>query len=363
MSLQGVLTDFGVADVFQLIAQQRKTGTLEIDSDDRRLEVCFRDGQVVRAHPVESRPDGALAALLLRCGAISEPALADAWRQQEETLEALSRVLLSTGLVTKADLDQVSRLLSDETIFELFLWDEGEFRFRPGSVQEQEGDLMVGAEMVLLDALRMRDEWAQIQDRLPDLSNIVGAAVDVEDFHRQRPEIERATGLSGEELDRLFTRSDGRITARRVIDLSRLGTFRGARGMVALLQARLLQATPAAPRRVRRSPRPRVRWGVHAWILALTGALAVGLFVIPSAVPTSHPLPAPDFETWATEAITTRLELALEAHRWRTGAYPESLEELARASGTVLAGVPVDRYSYARLEGGYWLAPKRKTSR
>ncbi len=38
MSLHGVLSDFGVADVFQLIAQQRKTGVLDLEHEDRKRQ-------------------------------------------------------------------------------------------------------------------------------------------------------------------------------------------------------------------------------------------------------------------------------------------------------------------------------------
>ena len=61
MSLQGVLSDFGAADIFQLIAQQRKTGVLEISNGDRVLDVYFRDSHILRARPTESQPDAALA--------------------------------------------------------------------------------------------------------------------------------------------------------------------------------------------------------------------------------------------------------------------------------------------------------------
>ena len=75
MSLQGVLADFPVADVFQLIAQQRKTGVLEVERKGRTLLVFFLEGQVLSARPSETRPDGSLAGYLLRTGALQESAL------------------------------------------------------------------------------------------------------------------------------------------------------------------------------------------------------------------------------------------------------------------------------------------------
>jgi hypothetical protein len=71
MSLQGVLADFPVADVFQLISQPRKTGVLEVERRGRTLEILFLEGQVLCARAAETRPDGALAGYLLRTGALS----------------------------------------------------------------------------------------------------------------------------------------------------------------------------------------------------------------------------------------------------------------------------------------------------
>jgi hypothetical protein len=357
MSLRGVLADFGVADIFQLIAQQRKTGVLSIESDDRELEVGFQDGQVVRARPSESRPDTALASYLLRAGGLSETDLAEARRLQEETLEQLPAILVSQGFVNKNDVEQIAQLLTNETIFELFLWDEGSFAFRPGALQVQPGDMLVGAEMVLLDALRMRDEWALIENGLPDLAVILAQTVGVEDFREKSAALETATGMRGEDLDRIFTRCDGRLTARRVIDLSRLGTFEGARGLLAMLNENMLQVSREAqkPPRSRRAVAPAATWTRGVWILLAAGLMAAALFVVPAPASRSHPLPRAGLFQARSAVELERVRIALEAHRWRMGNYPESLEVLRQGRDDFLAALPLDRYSYARGEGGYTL--------
>jgi len=203
VSLEGKLSDFGVADIFQLIAQQRKTGVLEVRHEDSTFEIHFVSGSVLRARPAESRPDGAMAGFLLRTGLLAESDLAEVWREQEETLESFGAVLISQGLVSKEDLQQMGRLLSDETIFELFLWDQGSFEFHARPVNEREGDQLIGAEMVLLDALRMRDEWSNVTRGLPDHGAVLAPTADIEDFARRRGPLEQSSGLAGEELQRL----------------------------------------------------------------------------------------------------------------------------------------------------------------
>ena len=60
VALSGSLRDFGIADVFQLIGQQRKTGVLEFTSDaGDGVQLRFDRGNVVSAAPVADRADEA----------------------------------------------------------------------------------------------------------------------------------------------------------------------------------------------------------------------------------------------------------------------------------------------------------------
>jgi len=355
MSLSGVLADFPVADVFQLIAQQRKTGVLEVERHGRALLVYFLEGQVLSARPSESRPDGSLAGYLLRAGALAEPALAQARKHQEQTLEPLVPTLLQLNLVSRSDLEEVTKLATEETIFELFLWDEGRFAFRAEPVVAGPCDKAVPAEMVLLDALRMRDEWVSIQGWLPDLSVVVAPSVDVEGFRAKRASIEAGSGVSGADLERLFTLANGRLAARRVIDLSRLGTFQGARGLVALVRNGALRPEEREDEPEERVERSSDRPPIAALaLLVVSAVLALALFLAKPPVHRGRPLPSDPVAELREGAATERLQAALEAHRWASGEYPDSLDAL-RDSGALLAAVPVDRYSYARSPDGYRL--------
>ena len=52
VALHGNLKDFGIAEVFQLIGQQCKTGLLEISGDTQKVQLAFDEGRVVWASPV-----------------------------------------------------------------------------------------------------------------------------------------------------------------------------------------------------------------------------------------------------------------------------------------------------------------------
>ncbi len=357
MSLQGVLSDFGVAEVFQLIAQQRKTGILAVERRNRKLEIHFSNGSVLRAQPAESRHDGALATFLLRTGILSESDLAEAWRQQEDTLEALPQILLSQKLVTKQDLEEVSRLVTDETIFELFLWDEGKFSFSPGAVEQNEGDRLVGAEMVLLDALRMRDEWAQVEGELLDLSVVLTPMVDIVGFRAQLASLQVGLDIHPERLEGLFNLCDGRQSARRVIDLSRLGTFEGARGLVALLRADLLSLASLSDGGDSNlsTPARDIQPGLGYAVLAISIAWAAYLLNYQAPILTSHPLPSSSVHDVRADASVELLRNLLETFHWTYGNYPESLGDLREIAPELLAEGIQDGYSYSRSPEGYSL--------
>jgi len=358
VSLEGKLSDFGVADIFQLIAQQRKTGVLEVRHDENTFEIHFVSGSVLRARPAESRPDGALAAFLLRSGLLAESDLAEVWREQEETLEPFPAVLASQGLVSKEDFQQMTRRLSDETIFELFLWDQGSFEFHPQPVTERDGDQLIGAEMVLLDALRMRDEWGNISRGLPDASAVLAPTADIEDFARRRPPLEQSSGLPGEDLQRLYTLADGRLTLRRIMDLSRLGTFQAGRGLFALLRGGILHVDRSKARR-EEIEAAASRFDVAPVVLGVCAALAVLLSLLPRPSGEGFPIPAPVLEAARDHSAEQRLRAALEVRRWTHGAYPPTLAELADEAPGLLAPVSLDRYSYALSGNGYTLILER----
>jgi hypothetical protein len=366
MSLEGVLSDFGVGEIFQLIGQQRKTGVLEVRSGDRTVEVCFVEGQVLRARPSESRPDAAFGAFLLRTGVLSDADLAEARREQDETLDRLEEVLLRQERARKDELEQIALLLTDETIFELFLWDEGRFAFRPEEeLDERLGDRLRGSEGVLLDALRMKDEWARIENVLPDFEGIPSPCAGMEVFARQRAELEAAAGLGGETLERLYTLADGRLTIRRVIDLSRLGTFEGARGVTALISQRLLRVERKEPtaeveQKPRQSSLPRML--VPFASLALLPVAIALLAVHPPEAPT-YPVGYDALDESRELDDAQRLRAALEIARWQHGRYPDSLAALRELSPALLARIPLDEYSYARTAGGYALDRRLSSSR
>jgi len=365
-ALRGNLVDFGIAEVFQLIAQQRKTGFLEIQNEGERVRLAFEAGAVVQAEPVSDREDGALADLLLRCGLVTRERLLELEREMASSLRRLGAVALERGFLDRDQLGEMEDLLTRETLFRLLRWSDGSFVFNAAPVEHDRAGRLLAAEQILMDGLRMVDEWRTFASQVPSEDSVfqrVGrfeAAAGVREGGRRR-----------EDARRVFQLIDGRLPVRRVIDLSRLGTFEATRILAELRRAGLIE--PLAPEQVaRQRPRPSLELRRPPSRPLLAGALPVAL-LLALAVCTRRapepPLPEGLFPIPRTALLearaafeTERVRKALEAYQFSYERWPESLETLVEVgllTREALAPSGGRPYYYARREdGAVLLAPE-----
>ena len=100
VALHGNLNDFGIAEVFQLIGQQRKTGTLVVGEDAESIFLAFDEGCVVRGGLVGSRSEREpLGQQLVRSGYLTREQLENLLSESERSARPLSDLLLATGLI------------------------------------------------------------------------------------------------------------------------------------------------------------------------------------------------------------------------------------------------------------------------
>src|SRR6266446_6962915 len=129
MALSGTLKDFGIADILQLIGHQTKTGRLTLKTGTDEVEVFFVDGNVVFASEKSRDSRDLLGSLLLRAELVSKERLDDALAIQQRTLKRLGDILVDNASVTHAQLAQMMRLQTTETLYKLFSWKNGSYEF------------------------------------------------------------------------------------------------------------------------------------------------------------------------------------------------------------------------------------------
>src|SRR5213593_4684728 len=153
MALQGTFRDFGLADIFQLIGIQRKTGVLTLRHGGEEVLVSFLNGQIVYAETIHRKLEERIGALLVKTGKITAAQLQEALKIQTATLQRLGTVLLAQRMITQTDLKDVLQVQMSQIIYNLFRWKDGEYHFSQEAIVEHDPAVFtpLGAETVLME--------------------------------------------------------------------------------------------------------------------------------------------------------------------------------------------------------------------
>jgi hypothetical protein len=328
MSLQGTLRDFSIAEIFQLIGQQQKTGVLHVTRVGEIVHVIFDKGRVVAAAEGDHGEDDRLADRLERMGLLSDEKMREMRDTQQGAAVRIGPLLAAKGVLTLEELTHLLSVEIHDIVLKLFLWDDGHYEFTPRRVRfDPELELGVPAEQILLDGLRMKDEWDSVARSLPDW-NALAAAGEVTPLE----EGERALGP----LERMiYDLADGTRTIRTIIDQSRLIEFEACRILANLRSQGYITIT----RRRTLGPQPE-RWldryppaALAACVAAVVGcALLVGALLGPLTA-RAHPdgalvLRGPEPQSILEENCRARIREALEVYRLGNGRYPSRLDTL-----------------------------------
>ena len=167
MALEGTLKDFSLADIFQLIGLQRKTGVLTLRGNDD-VTVTFLDGQVVAADSHNKRIENRLGHVLVKKGNITSEQLDRALEIQKETLQRLGFILVNNNFISRDQLREALQMQILGTIYRLFRWQDGDYHFSQESTIEydRENVVPITAESILMEGARMIDEWPIIEKRI-----------------------------------------------------------------------------------------------------------------------------------------------------------------------------------------------------
>ncbi len=335
VALHGNLRDFGIAEVFQLIGQQRKTGTLVVGDEEDAIFLAFDAGCVVRGGPASSRTDREpLGPQLVRSGYLTRAQLDDLRVESERSARPLTDLLLATGLIEPGTLEEVQHLLTRETVFDVMRRKSGDFKFTAERIDhDTKPENLLGAEQILMDGLRMLDEWQTFADIVPSEDTVFARAGN----------LEAALALTKGDADarlghaeRVLQLVDGRLSVRRIIDLSRIGTFEATRALAELRQAGVIDVatTSAKPARAPRAARPRQP---ILPLLRAALAIAIPIAALSLLALVTHDravgdtgIPGSALPTRAAAVFGERQELEtlrtlIEIHFFEHGRYPDRL--------------------------------------
>ena len=132
MALEGNLKDFSLADMFRLLSSGQKTGTLYMTRSEAEGRVCFKKGRVYFASSNYNRES--LGKRLVKSGVISEKQLRQALglqkiQKKEKAGRRLGQILVDEGYLEGKILENFIQDQINDTLFDLFRWEEGDLRF------------------------------------------------------------------------------------------------------------------------------------------------------------------------------------------------------------------------------------------
>ncbi|MDJ0835946.1 MAG: DUF4388 domain-containing protein [Acidobacteriota bacterium] len=175
MALAGTLKDFSLADIFQLIGLQKKTGVLTLTNDKEEARILFMNGLVVGADTNNQKLENRLGHVLVKSNRISQNELEEALTSQRNTLQRLGQVLVQKGFIKQEDLRDSLQMQTSEIIYRLFRWLDGEYHFKQERFvdYDQENFAPITSESILMEGVRMLDEWPMIEKVIPDFETMV----------------------------------------------------------------------------------------------------------------------------------------------------------------------------------------------
>lgn len=166
MGLTGSLATMQLGDLLQWCGSNLKTGTLRLKRGPVEKQLFFKEGRLFSS--VSSSPRETLGQFLIRSGHITEEELFKALIEQDRNNQPLGQILVAAEIITEEELQDLLRLKTEESIYDSFLWNEGEFSFEDDDLPDRI-PVFVPLDLtgVILEGARRTDEWERIRRVFP----------------------------------------------------------------------------------------------------------------------------------------------------------------------------------------------------
>jgi len=335
MALEGELRDFNILEVIQLLGQQGKTGVLQVWELGKRGEeagIFFFEGRITHATSTQRTKGDLLGERLAKTGIISRDDLYNSLRTQKKSGRFLGEIVVEGGMAEEQAVLNALYTQIHELIYEVFRLETGKFKFEPLPAAEfPKVSVQLHADEVMLNILKMVDEWPEIEKKVPPPTMIL---------HKTRTLEEHGITLS-EDHDAVYRLVDGKRSVQEIVEVSLLGKFATLEILASLLEGGDIKEvgikrTAEAPPPVRpvfkmlQEKPPYVGYGVGLGIALI--------FFILSVVPFdfgflwgSQRSEVSSMQGYITDVRQERVEWGTRIFFLERGRYPDNLKELVDA--------------------------------
>lgn len=179
MGISGNIKTMALAELLQWLSQGQKIGTLVIDNGRVEKRVFFKNGLIISSASTD--PKEYLGHFLVSQGHISEEEVDKAVARQDEEKHLIGKILVDMGAVSEEELHKLLQLKAEESIYDIFTWDEGDFHFLDGELPEKNMIPMgLDVQWIVLEGSRRLDEWNRIRETIPSPLTVPVLVTDLE---------------------------------------------------------------------------------------------------------------------------------------------------------------------------------------
>lgn len=343
MGIVGNLRTMQLEELLQWLSQSKKSGTLEIVHGKTEKKIFFKDGLILSS--ASNKPEEYLGHFLMSHGLINEPQLNRAVELQEKSRMLLGMILVNNGAIAERDLARMLRLKAEESIYDIFSWAEGDFRFLDDVLPDS---AMVPMRMdvtgIVMEGVQRVDEWRRIRQVIPNEQIIPVAIVDLSTIPGLGPGDQRIVSLINDERSieeiRRQTHSTEYQTCKLVFDQWQLGRLK---------LVKLRGGRPAA------APADSAAGGVNADLLVAAGRVFLAQGEFDAALRHLRAARALEPENPDAHEILVEAEKKTREHIERSGVTLASIPQVTATMEQLTSSnlSPQEGFMLTRINGTY----------
>jgi len=171
MALKGNLRDVGLTQLLNLVYLAHKTGALTIQGDqgEGTVHLYFKEGRLI--HASMNSQATRLTDVMVKVGKLTpDQARAVRARSKVDTDKESGLLMIQSGMLNQNDIIQGVKNYLLESVYRLFTWRSGAFRFDPNVLPPEERiTVAINLDHLILEGSRRVQEWEHLRDELPDL--------------------------------------------------------------------------------------------------------------------------------------------------------------------------------------------------
>lgn len=170
MKFEGDLTKFFPPDLVLFLAKLEKEGLLTVANPPETVFVSLREGLIVDAQ--SKRADDKLLVTLLYNKVLDKAQYQHIRKAKSETGMPVRQILERLNLFPLQNVQEFFRSSIKEALFQLFLWEAGDFSFTDVALGADAGLAAFNPQAVVIEIAEWVDEWQQLGRELVSLDRI-----------------------------------------------------------------------------------------------------------------------------------------------------------------------------------------------